>query len=218
MRAAIRAKVTAARLERADADAQRAIVTAAAGYFAFAQRAIAPPPPKLIAIGGLSGTGKSELARALAPQLGGMPGAVIVRSDVERKALFGVGETDKLPEQAYAADATARVYGALAEKARRIVAAGHSAIVDAVFAKPEERSALAAMAQSAGLRLHGLFLTAPLTIRLARVGGRSGDASDADRKVAKMQESYDLGTLDWVRIEASGTLAETAAKARAALD
>jgi aminoglycoside phosphotransferase family enzyme/predicted kinase len=218
MRAAIRAKVTAARLERADADAQRAIVTAAAGYFAFAQRAIAPPPPKLIAIGGLSGTGKSELARALAPQLGGMPGAVIVRSDVERKALFGVGETDKLPEQAYAADATARVYGALAEKARRIVAAGHSAIVDAVFAKPEERSALAAMAQSAGLRLHGLFLTAPLTIRLARVGGRSGDASDADRKVAEMQESYDLGTLDWVRIEASGTLAETAAKARAALD
>jgi aminoglycoside phosphotransferase family enzyme/predicted kinase len=218
MRAAIRAKVTAARMERAEAGAQRAIAKAAAGYFAFAQRAIAPAAPKLVAIGGLSGTGKTQAARALAPQLAPMPGAVIVRSDVERKALFGAGETDKLPEQAYAADATARVYAALGEKARRIASAGHSAIVDAVFARPQERAALATMARSAGLRLHGLFLTAPVATRLARVGGRSRDASDADRKVAQMQESYDLGTLDWTPIDASGTVAETAERACAALD
>ena len=61
------------------------------------QRAITPPPPSLVAVGGLSGTGKTRLARMLAPHIGPMPGAVIVRSDVERKALFGVGETDKLP-------------------------------------------------------------------------------------------------------------------------
>lgn len=218
MRAAIRAKVTAARMERAEADAQRAIAKPAAAYFAFAQRAIAPTAPKLVAIGGLSGTGKTQAAHALAPHLGPMPGAVIVRSDVERKAMFGVGETDKLPEQAYASDATERVYAALADKARRIVAAGHSAIVDAVFAKAQERDALAAVAQSAGLRLHGLFLTAPLETRLARVGGRTRDASDADRKVAQMQEGYDLRALDWPRIDASGTVAETAARARVMLD
>ena len=218
MRAAIRAKVTAARMERAEADAQRAIAKAATAYFAFAQRALAPAEPKLIAIGGLSGTGKSQLARALAPHIMPMPGAVIVRSDVERKALFGVGETDKLPEQAYTADATARVYATLAEKARRIVVAGHSAIVDAVFAKPDERAALAAVAQSAGLRLHGLFLTAPLEVRLARVDGRTDDASDADREVAQAQQAYDLGVLDWPRVDASGTVADTAAKARAVLD
>jgi predicted kinase len=204
-------------MERAAADAQHAIAEAAAAYFAFAQRALAPAAPTLVAIGGLSGTGKTQAARALAPQLAPLPGAVIVRSDVERKALFGVGETDKLPEQAYAAEATERVYAALADKARRIVAAGHSAIVDAVFAKAEERAALAAMARSAGLRLHGLFLTAPLETRLARVGGRTHDASDADRKVAQMQEGYDLGALDWPQVDASGTVAETAARARAML-
>ena len=54
-----------------------------------------------------------------------MPGAVIVRSDVERKALFGQSETDKLPGSAHTDEVTARVYATLGEKARRIVAAGH---------------------------------------------------------------------------------------------
>jgi predicted kinase len=206
-------------MERAAADEQRAIAKPAAVYFAFAQRAIAPAAPKLVAIGGLSGTGKSQLARALAPHIAPMPGAVIVRSDVERKALFGVGETDKLPERAYAADATERVYAALGDKARRIIGAGHSVIVDAVFARPEERATLGTIARSAGYPLHGLFLIAPLATRLARIGGRTGDASDADRKVAQMQEAYGLGALgDWTPVDASGTVAETAARARAVLD
>jgi uncharacterized protein len=217
MRAAIRANVTATRMERAAANEQGAIAKAAAAYFAFAQRALAPAEPKLVAIGGLSGTGKSQLARALAPHLAPMPGAVIVRSDVERKVMFGVAETERLPPQAYAADVTARVYAVLADKARRIVGAGHSAIVDAVFARPAERAALAAMAQSTGIRLHGLFLTAPLEIRLARVGGRSRDASDADREVAQAQEAYDTGQRDWTPIDAAGTLSDTAARARAML-
>jgi uncharacterized protein len=217
MRAAIRAKVTLARMERADAKERPAIAKAAAAYFAFAQRALAPADPKLIAIGGLSGTGKSELARALAPHIAPIPGAVIVRSDVERKVMFGVGETERLPPQAYAADVTARVYAVLAEKARRIIGAGHSAIIDAVFARPAERAALAEAARSTGSRLHGLFLTAPLETRFARVGHRTHDASDADRKVAQAQEAYDLGLLDWIRIDAAGTPAETAAQARAAL-
>ncbi len=97
MRAAIRAKVTAARMERAPKPEHAAIARAARTYFAFARQAMAPPPPKFVAVGGLSGTGKSKLARALAPELLPMPGAVIVRSDVERKALFGIAETEKLP-------------------------------------------------------------------------------------------------------------------------
>ena len=123
MRAAIRAKVTAARLERA-ADADRpSIARAARAYFEFAARAIAPPGPAFVAVGGLSGTGKSVLARMLAPAVEPMPGAVIMRSDVERKALFGLGEAEKLPSSAYTDDVNARVYAALGDKARRIVAA-----------------------------------------------------------------------------------------------
>ena len=152
--------------------------------------------PQCIAVGGLSGTGKTRLARALAAHIAPMPGAVIVRSDVERKMLFGAGETDKLPAAAYAPDVTARVYGSIADKARRIVAAGHSAIVDAVFATAQERDALAAAARAAKVPVQGLFLTADLATRIARVGGRTKDASDADAAVAEAQENYRAGRAD----------------------
>ncbi len=180
-------------------------------------RAIAPPQPEFIAVGGLSGTGKSKLARMLAPEVNPMPGAVIVRSDVERKVLFGVGETEKLPADAYTESVTARVYATLTDKAKRIVAAGHSVIVDAVFARPQERAAIAETAKTAKLPLRGLFLTADVDTRLGRVGARLRDASDADAAVAQAQEHYDLGSLDWARVDASGTPEATLARAKAAL-
>ena len=140
MRASIRARVTAARLERAKPPDRKSIARAARAYFDFARRAIAPPAPKFVAIGGLSGTGKTKLARVLAPELMPMPGAVTIRSDVERKALFGIDETEQLPAEGYTDEVTVRVYTALADRARRILAAGHSVIVDAVFARAEERN------------------------------------------------------------------------------
>jgi hypothetical protein len=216
-RAAIRANVTAARMERAAAAERDRIAKSARTYFDFAQRAIDPAAPQCIAVGGLSGTGKTRLARALAPHIAPMPGAVMVHSDVERKMLFGVGETEKLPATAYAPEVAARVYPVIADKARRILAAGHSAIVDAVFAAPQERDALAAAAQTAKVPLQGLFLTTDMASRIARVGRRRLDASDADAAVAKAQESYDLGTLTWPKIDASGTPVETLDRVRAAL-
>jgi aminoglycoside phosphotransferase family enzyme/predicted kinase len=217
MRAAIRARVTAPRMERAETHKRATIARTASAYFDFAVRAIAPPAPVFLAVGGLSGTGKSKLARMLAPEIEPMPGAVIVRSDVERKALFGVGETEKLPADAYTDAVTARVYAALATKACRVVAAGHSVIVDAVFARPHERAAIAAAAQSAHLPLRGLFLTADAETRLRRVYARRHDASDADAAVAQAQQGYDLGTLDWTPVDASGTPEATLARAKAAL-
>jgi aminoglycoside phosphotransferase family enzyme/predicted kinase len=215
MRAAIRAKVTAARLETAEAAAQPAIAHAARTYFALAVSLIAPAAPRLVAVGGLSGTGKSVLARALAPELPPAPGAVVLRSDIERKAHFGVGEAERLPMDAYASAVTAAIYASLADKARRVIAAGHSAIVDAVFARPNERAAVAAVAKD--IPFTGLFLTADLATRVARVGARKADASDADAAVARAQEDYDLGGLDWTRVDASGTPQETLARATAAL-
>jgi hypothetical protein len=217
MRAAIRAKVTAARLAQAEAEDKAAIGSSARKYFEWARRFVAPPAPVLVAVGGLSGTGKTLLARALAPELGGAPGAVLLRSDVERKLLFGKDEHDKLPDAAYAPEVTARVYAAIVEKARRAVAAGHAAIVDAVFAQPDERRMAEQCAATAGVAFHGLFLDADLATRVARIGGRSRDASDADAAVARQQDSYDLGPLDWTRIDASGTPEQTLAHAQRAI-
>ena len=218
MRAAIRAKVTAARLQSSTAEKKDDIAKVARKYFDLARELIEPLPPLLIAVGGLSGTGKSALARALAPGLGAAPGAVVLRSDIERKTLFGKDERDKLPAHAYAPDVTARVYATIADKARRAAAAGHCAIVDGVFAKPQERVVMERSASALAVPFHGLFLDADLVTRVARLGGRSGDASDADAAVARTQESYDLGALDWVRVDASGNPDETLARARAAIE
>ena len=214
MRAAIRAKVTAARRRQGDTRAE--LTLRARTYAALAQKLLAPARPRLIAIGGLSGTGKSLLARALAPGLPPCPGAVVLRSDVERKTLFGAGETEQLPEAAYAADETAKVYATLAEKARRVAAAGHSAIVDAVFAQPAERANIEKVAGSTAFQ--GLFLTADLETRLARVGARTGDASDADAGIARKQDEFDLGRIKWSRVDASGTPEDTLIRARAMLN
>jgi aminoglycoside phosphotransferase family enzyme/predicted kinase len=217
VRAAIRAKVTAARAKQGEKHAsdRAEVERSARDYFALAQTLIAPPPPRLVAVGGLSGTGKSLLAHALAPALPPAPGAVVLRSDVERKALFAVAETARLPKEAYAPSVSARVYGVLADKARRVLAAGHTAVVDAVFAREDERRAIA---QAAGhATFHGLFLTADLATRVARVGARAADASDADAAVAKAQERYDLGALAWDAVDASGSPADTLRQAQAVL-
>jgi aminoglycoside phosphotransferase family enzyme/predicted kinase len=218
LRAAIRASVTASRAAvaaPADRDGARA---SAARYFALACTLIRPAPPVLIGVGGLSGTGKSRLAMALAPELapalGPSPGAVVVRSDVERKALAGLREDERLPADAYTPENAARIYAALAEKAGRIIAAGHAAIVDAVYARPEERDALRFVAEAHDVRFQGLFLTADMATRTARVGARVADASDATEAVVRVQETYALGANDWMPVDASGTPARTLANAR----
>jgi aminoglycoside phosphotransferase family enzyme/predicted kinase len=217
LRAAIRAKVTAARLENAKANERAAIGKSAATYFNLACALIAPSAAQLVAVGGLSGTGKSVLARGIAPGIRPLPGAVLLRSDVERKALFGVGETERLPPAAYSAETTEKVYAALNAKGRRALAAGHSAIVDAVFGREHERRAVAQIATACGVRFQGLFLTADLGTRIERVTARRHDASDAGAEVAREQEAHDLGMMDWRTVDASGTPADTLRHATAAL-
>jgi uncharacterized protein len=211
LRAAIRAKVAAARRALDAAGAEQS----ARDYFALAGKLLAPQPPILVAVGGLSGTGKSLLARALAAEIRPEPGAVVLRSDVERKVLFAVDEADRLPETAYARDVTTQVYAALIDKARRVTGAGHSAIVDAVFADAGERATIVKAGD--GVAFHGLFLTADLATRLSRVGGRKDDASDADAAVARRQEQYDLGAMQWTLVDASGSPEQTLRRAKAAL-
>jgi aminoglycoside phosphotransferase family enzyme/predicted kinase len=216
MRAAIRSHVLLARLDQGARDSS-GIRHAALGYFALACRLIAPPQPRLIAVGGLSGTGKSVLARALARFVAPEPGAVVLRSDVVRKRLFGVVETERLPAAAYSTETTARVYDGLADRAARILAQEHSVIVDAVFARDAERSRVAAIARDMKVPFTGLFLTADLATRTRRIGSRVGDASDATSDLARQQEDYDIGSLDWTMVDASGTPDETLARSRAAL-
>lgn len=216
MRSAIRAQVLLARLERPDGE-QAAILPAATRYFELAHRLIHPAPPRLVAVGGLSGTGKSVLSRGIAPSLVPPPGAIVLRSDVLRKRLFGASEADRLPSNAYNDDSSRKVYNLVVDHATRILSAGFSVVADAVFARENERKAIADLARQQNVPFVGLFLTADLSIRQARIGTRVGDASDATPDVAGQQERYDVGTIDWSIIDASGPPESSLAQSQARL-
>jgi uncharacterized protein len=206
LRAAIRAHVTAL-----------AGATAADGarqYLDEACMALLPPPPQLIAIGGLSGTGKSTLAVGLAPGLGARPGARVLRSDVIRKRLFGLDPEARLPEDAYTPEVSERVYSTLRMQAAAALRAGYCAIVDTVALHAQERQAFAAVAQAAGVPFTGIWLDASPQTMTARVEARRHDASDATSAIVERQLEIDPGAMDWHRIDAGKPPEEVLAAAK----
>lgn len=217
VRAGVRAMVGVDKARQGPASDRLAALDEAASYLFAAGRYLSPAPARIIAVGGLSGTGKSTLASALAPLVDPSPGAVHLRSDVERKVLAGMEETDRLAADWYTPETSARVYNAILEKARTTLTAGHGVIVDAVFARPEERAAVEAIARRCGVPFTGLWLEAPPATLAARVTSRTGDASDATAAVVAQQLSYDIGPISWARIDAGSGAAATLSHARAAL-
>jgi uncharacterized protein len=215
VRAAIRAHVLFVKSEQAGGS--DVVWQEAKRYFDLAGRLIAPKPPLLVAIGGLSGTGKSVLARGLAGLIEPPPGAVIVRSDVVRKQLFGADETTALPESAYRPETTKRVYEVLSSTAQRVFAQGRSVVLDAAYLKEAERTEIEGLAAAHGVRFLGLFLTTDIATRLARIERRKGDASDATRDVALKQETFAIGAVNWHMIDATGTPDQSLRNARASL-
>jgi aminoglycoside phosphotransferase family enzyme/predicted kinase len=193
-RAAIRAFVDAAA-----ARVKGEVDEGARAYQRTAFAVIQPSPPSLLAIGGLSGSGKTTLALKQAPEIGRAPGAVVVRSDVERKRQAGVALEDRMPGGSYTPEASARAYAACLARAERILKAGHSAIFDAVCARPEERAAVEALAARLGVPFEGIWLDVPKDVALSRVAARQGDASDATPAVVERQFGYELGEIRWKR-------------------
>ena len=217
-RAAIRAKVQGLAAGREDdAEARAREIGAARRYLDLAAGFLAPAPPRLVAIGGVSGTGKTSLARALAPALGAAPGAVLLRSDLVRKRLCGVPPTERLGHEAYEARISRQVYDTLASRAAAILAAGQAAIVDAVFLDPQERATIDRVARGQGIRFDGLWLTAPAEVLVARVAARQGDASDATRAVVHRQLAADPGEIGWRKVDAGGAHDRVVAAAAAVL-
>ena len=204
MRAMIRAKVELLRAGKADKgeDKEEAREEARA-YFALARSFVAPADrAQLIAIGGLSGSGKSAVGRLIARRIGAFPGAVHVRSDVERKRLFGLPPNMRLPDRAYAAEISDEVYAICRKRARLALRAGRTVIVDAVHARPEERAAIEALAAQEGASFTGLWLEAPREVMRARVAKREGDVSDATPSVVDEQLRYEIGPQSFEVIDA----------------
>ncbi|KZY47452.1 kinase, partial [Roseovarius sp. HI0049] len=209
LRAGIRAMVT---IQTGGGNAGQ-VRQEARGYVETALDALSSPKPRLIAVGGLSGTGKTTLARRLAPMIGRRPGAVHLRSDLERKALAGVAPGDRLPADSYTEDTARAVHTRLTDRARYLLAAGQSVLLDATFLSPDERHAAAQLADELEVSFTGLWLDAPVETLTRRVTARQGDASDAGAAVVRRQTAKDTAPTDWARIDASNGVEEMEAAA-----
>ena len=157
------------------------------------------------------------LALSLAPSVGGVPGAVVLRSDEIRKRLCGVSPFERLGADGYTASVSDRVYAELSKRATLVVRAGHSAIVDAVYARPVDRRAIERAAAEAGVPFAGFWLEAPESSLLERVERRRHDASDADADVIRMQRTQETGAIGWHRLDASASEDAVLREATAAL-
>jgi hypothetical protein len=203
-RAAVRAKTSAtAAKAQPDARQRSELETAARQYLELSQAFLHPLPPSLVAIGGFSGSGKSTLARGLAPGIGAAPGALVVRSDALRKTLLGVAPLARLGPEGYAPSVTRRVYRLIAERALWALKAGHAVIADAVFAGPQDREEIAAVAREAGVPFSGVWIDAPPETLSRRIADRAVDASDATADVLQRQLQSGIGPLDWRRLDGS---------------
>jgi aminoglycoside phosphotransferase family enzyme/predicted kinase len=214
-RAAVRAHVLGI-LARTSAENRAEAEHAATTYLALACTLLERYSPRLVAIGGFSGTGKSTVARALAPEFPPAPGARIIRSDVLRKRLAQVPPETRLPASTYTLTASERIYNALRAQCKAAVAAGYTVVADATFLRAEERRAIADLSEAAGVPFTGLWLEAPPEILTARILRRHNDASDADVAVLEQQLGADPGPIEWQRIDTSGDIAATITAVRSA--
>jgi len=191
-RAVVRAKVACIRAHQPGIDAAAAARAGAeyAYYLEFAQRVAGASRSGVVAMHGLSGSGKTTIARQLAESLQ----AVLLRSDVERKRLHGLGEqarTDSgFGQGIYSAAGTERTYAHLAELARHAIAAGYPVVLDAAFLAAGQRASFRALAHETGVPFAIASCEAPeqtLRERVARREAQCGDASEAGLAVLERQ-------------------------------
>ena len=217
-RAGIRAHVAATIARQQPGEAGEPWRADARRYLAAALGYLAPMPPRLVAVGGLSGSGKSRMGRELAPFLGNCPGAVVIRSDVLRKRLMGIDMGERLDQDGYTTQMTEKTYQALYDEVAQALAAGHCVIADAVFARAEQRSAIAAIASRLAVPFDGLWLEAKPDVMMERIRNRRRNASDATTGVLRQQLDYDLGEMTWRRFDTSGSKSGSLSAVRQALD
>jgi uncharacterized protein len=211
VRAAIRAMVLlqtdqATGLTGASSAEARLYLTQAVGY-------LGKTRPVLIAVGGMSGTGKTVLSRDLASEIGPCPGAVHLRTDTERRA-----EASRVD---YTPTARGAVYKRMFARAENLLASGRSVILDGTFLDEAQCVAAEELASRSGVGFCGLWLIASQAVLVERVSSREGDASDADASVVRAQATLagsDAQRRDWRTIDAGGPKENTRAAASAALE
>ncbi len=181
-RAMVRAKVAGLRALQTQA---QSTPTEIAGYLDLAERMLAPRRTWLAITHGLSGSGKSRISGELIET----GDAIRLRSDVERKRLYGLAPDDNSAE-IYTPEAGRRTYQRLLEQASELLDAGWPVVVDAAFLTRAQREPFLSLARERGIAGVILDITAPEAVLRERVRQRAqrhDDASEADEAVLERQ-------------------------------
>ena len=191
-RALVRAKVASIRLRQSDLslEEQKQQEDLRQSYVELAANLTRPGRPAIVLMHGVSGSGKSFIARKLVAEVG----AIQIRSDVERKRLMGawptVASTPPTESEMYSTETTRQTYLRLQTLARTVVTSGNSVVVDATFLKQADRLAFASLARNLGVPFVIADCHAPESVMQERVSQRQQighDASDADVAILQQQ-------------------------------
>ena len=165
-------------------------------YLQLGESYIQPGSPKLIIAYGMSATGKTTLTQTLLEKLA----AIRIRSDVERKRLFGLPAEQAASVETgagiYSSDATQRTYMKLAELAGHVIDAGYPVIIDATCQNYEQRELFQRLASEKQVPYVILEFTASVETLRERIVIREKGASDADLAVLEHQIAHWQGLRD----------------------
>ena len=197
-RAEVRAKISLLRARQStlNDDCFQQNLVACRRYLALAAQRLSQQSPVLIITHGLPGSGKSTFALSVVERYQ----AIRLRSDVERKRLFGLLPLDKshsiTDRDIYSAETTLQTYNHLHDHAEQVLLAGYSVIVDAAFLKHKERDQFQKLA--IGLSVPFVIVTvkagsSTLKSRILQRKLLANDPSEADLAVLdKLQSSQEL--------------------------
>ncbi|GAV19248.1 phosphotransferase enzyme family protein [Mariprofundus micogutta] len=193
-RACVRGKVACLLAGELELSEQESQFKEARAYFTLAASYTASVRPRLFAVGGLSGSGKSHLAL-----LGcGVEQAIIIRSDATRKRIAA----DHPELELYGREMHINTHKTMFDAARISLHAGFSVILDATFLHPDSRKGVAALAAACKAPLHFYWLDIDESVLRERIDKRqkaANDISDADLKVLELQlAEYKKPTEAWV--------------------
>ncbi len=158
--------------------------------------------PYVVACGGMSGSGKSRVAREISPLIGSPFGAVVIRDDIVRKQLAGVPFDTVLGPEYYTPEKEKKVYKEIRRQAKQVLMAGYPVILDALFYDEKERLLAQELAERNHVPFVGLWMEAPLVVRAKRVKTRQNNPSDVKTLEALEAQLNELnpGKITWTHI------------------
>lgn len=202
MRAATRAAVCAKKATMLENNEKQQAIDSARQYFELAYHFMTSHQPILIACGGLSGSGKSRIAREIGGLMNPAPGAVILRDDIVKQQINGCGIHGGFDRDVCDKPVVERVvYDVLRQQARTALKIGSCVIVDALFYNEAERQAIEELAQEMNVPFVGLWMDAPLATRVERIHTRKRNPSEVKTQdELEQQLSLETGDVSWYQI------------------